>query len=156
MNNKTILHFNIILEGRVGKIQHPRLGAVAMLWNSLQLLFSLAFLFMPLYSLEKERLVHCELEALKVGTRLADVYNGPIEMEEWDIRVHQELLMEHLGFAPWMANGVYKSGGKTPKGISTSVLRERGGWAGKSNTSESPYWSLDNSWLYLMGDSTTR
>jgi hypothetical protein len=108
------------------------------------------------WGLLEERLVHCELEALKVGTRLADIYNGPIEDEEWDIRVHQEMLMEHLGFAPWMANGVYKSGGRTPKGIPTSVLRERGGWAGRSNVSESPYWALADSWLYLMGDSTTR
>lgn len=64
--------------------------------------------------------------------------------------------MEHLGFAPWMANGVYKSGGRTPKGLLTSTLRERGGWAGRSNVSESPYWALADSWLYLMGDSTTR
>ena len=107
-------------------------------------------------SLKQEKIVHCELEALKIGTRLSDIYNGPIEEEEWDIRVHQESLMEHLGFAPWMANGVYKSGGKTPKGIPTSILRERGGWAGLTNVSESPYWGLADSWLYLMGDSTTR
>jgi len=102
-----------------------------------------------------------------VGTRLSDIYNGPVEEEEWDIRVHQEQLMEHLGmlntrldsslhnmsshlnapniisymydskilytsgFAPWMAQGVWKSGGKTPNGIPTHILRERGGWAGR-------------------------
>ena len=48
------------------------------------------------------------------------------------------------------------SGGKTPRGVSTNVLRERGGWSGRANVSESPYWALADSWLYLMGDSTTR
>ena len=133
---------------------------VAQMMNSSYFLFSSLLLLLlttlPMHSLLHERLVHCELEALKIGTRLADIYNGPIEDEEWDQRVHQELLMEHLGFAPWMANGVFKSGGKTPKGISTSLLREKGGWAGRSNVSESPYWALADSWLYLMGDSTTR
>jgi hypothetical protein len=118
--------------------------------------FLILLLSRPTPALIEEKIVHCELEALKIGTRLADIYNGPVEDEEWDIRVHQEVLMEHLGFAPWMANGVYKSGGKTPKGLATSVLRERGGWAGRSNVSESPYWALADSWLYLMGDSTTR
>ena len=71
------------------------------------------FLLLNTQGLKEEKIVHCELEALKIGTRLADIYNGPVEEEEWDIRVHQELLMEHLGFAPWMAEGTWKSGSRS-------------------------------------------
>ena len=88
------------------------------------MLLGVLLLCFPVISrgLIEERIVHCEQEALKIGTRLSDIYNGPVEEEEWDIRVHQEMLMEHLGFAPWMANGVYKSGGKTPRGVLELII----------------------------------
>ena len=55
----------------------------------------------------------CEQLALKIGTLLADDFNAPISNEDADQRLHQNYLTEHLGFAPWMAGGVWKSGGKT-------------------------------------------
>ena len=91
--------------------------------------FCLTLLILISVDSKDEKIVHCELEALKMGTRLADIYNGPFEdtvtrtyiphltqlnpelhPKEWDMRVHQEQLMEHLGFAPWMADGTWKSG----------------------------------------------
>ena len=55
----------------------------------------------------------CEQTALNTGSKLADDFNSPIGNEDADQRLHQDYLTEHLGFAPWMAGGVWKSGGKT-------------------------------------------
>lgn len=51
----------------------------------------------------------CELEALSVGTRLADHYNSYDEDTEWDTRIHNDYLVEHLGFAGWIQLGLYKN-----------------------------------------------
>ncbi len=51
----------------------------------------------------------CELEALSVGTRLADHYNSYDEDTEWDTRIHNDYLVEHLGFAGWIQMGLYKN-----------------------------------------------
>jgi hypothetical protein len=51
----------------------------------------------------------CELEALSVGTRLADRYNMYDEQTEWDTRIHNDYLVQHLGFAGWIQMGTYKN-----------------------------------------------
>lgn len=58
------------------------------------------------------KLRECEQRSLGIGTRLADEYNAPLKGEEADSRLHQDYMTEHLGFAPWMAGGTWKSGGK--------------------------------------------
>lgn len=51
----------------------------------------------------------CELEALSVGTRLADHYSSFDEQTEWDVRIHHDYLVEHLGFAGWIQMGLWKN-----------------------------------------------
>jgi hypothetical protein len=51
----------------------------------------------------------CELEALTVGSMLADRYNSLDEATEWDVRIHNDFLTEHLGFAGWIQQGTWGS-----------------------------------------------
>jgi hypothetical protein len=51
----------------------------------------------------------CELEALSVGTRLADRYNMYDEQTEWDTRIHNDYVVQRLGFAGWIQMGTYKN-----------------------------------------------
>ena len=54
----------------------------------------------------------CEQNSLRIGTRLADEFNAPMGNEDADARLHQDYITEHLGFAPTMVGGMWKSGGK--------------------------------------------
>lgn len=119
----------------------------------------------------------CELEALSVGTRLADRYNMYDEQTEWDTRIHNDYVVQHLGFAGWIQMGTYKNTRLTaekqdapalhrvyshqlccisPYSSDVDILKQKGGWAGSKNISESAYWPLKNQWIYMMGDSTQR
>lgn len=51
----------------------------------------------------------CELEALNIGSRLADRYNSLDEETEWDTRIHHDYLTKHLGFAGWIQIGLWKN-----------------------------------------------
>jgi hypothetical protein len=51
----------------------------------------------------------CELEALNIGTRLADRYNSFDEKTEQDIRIHHDYLTKYLGFAGWIQIGLWKN-----------------------------------------------
>ena len=61
------------------------------------------------YKLLDKITTDCELEALSVGTRLADRYNMYDEDTEWDTRIHNDYLVEHLGFAGWIQMGTWKN-----------------------------------------------
>lgn len=65
--------------------------------------------FAKMYTLMDKITTQCELEALSVGTRLADHYNAYDEETEWDTRIHHDYLVEHLGFAGWIQMGLYKN-----------------------------------------------
>jgi hypothetical protein len=78
------------------------------------------------------------------------------EETEWDMRLHNDFLIEHLGFAGWIQGGIWGSGGKTPHGNHAPTLQREGGWQGFNNISHSSYWALEDKWLYMMGDSTKR
>lgn len=97
----------------------------------------------------------CEYSAMKLGSDMADIFNSPTGDEDWDQRTHQDFITEHLGFAPWMANGVHNSGGKTLSGSIAKDLVKSGGWLGNAIDS-SPYAILNHKWIYMLGDSTTR
>lgn len=96
----------------------------------------------------------CEYDALKLGTELADVYNAPDLSHDWFQRVYQNELVEKLGFAPWMANGIPGSG-KTLSGQNANELQKKSKWVG-SSMDTSPYSILNHKWIYMFGDSTTR
>lgn len=108
------------------------------------------------YQLIDKVQTQCELEAINYGTRLADQYQSFDENTEWDQRIHHDYLVEYLGFAGWIVNGLWKSGGVTAGGANAGALYEKGGWAGSKNVTESGYWALEDKWLYMMGDSTQR
>ena len=57
--------------------------------------------------------MECEYKALTIGTSLADHYNNFDEITDWDVRIHHDYLVEHLGFAGWIQSGLWKSGGLT-------------------------------------------
>jgi hypothetical protein len=61
------------------------------------------------YTLLNKLNTECELEALSVGTRLADRYNMYDEQTEWDTRIHNDYLVQHLGFAGWIQMGTWKN-----------------------------------------------
>lgn len=61
------------------------------------------------YKLINKHITDCELEALSVGTRLADRYNMYDEGAEWDTRIHNDYVVQHLGFAGWLQMGTYKN-----------------------------------------------
>ena len=126
----------------------------------------------------------CELEALHVGTRLADQFNMYDEDTEWDVRMHTEYMVEHMGFSGWIQAGLWKNTKLTAEHQNAPTLhqvlycyaeghecyftrsslflmilypyQQRGGWAGSKNISESAYWSFQDQWVYMMGDSTQR
>jgi hypothetical protein len=68
------------------------------------------------YSLINRVQTECETIALSIGTLLSDFYNSFDEATEWDMRIHHDFLVEHLGFAGWIQAGLWHSGGKTPHG----------------------------------------
>lgn len=96
----------------------------------------------------------CEFEALKLGTELSDIYNAPDLSHDWFHRVYQNEIVEKLGFAPWMANGIPGSG-NTLTGQNARDLHAKNHWVG-SSTDSSPYTILNHKWIYMFGDSTTR
>lgn len=107
------------------------------------------------YSLITRHQTECELESLSVGSALADRYNSMDEATEWDVRIHDDYLVERLGFAGWIQMGVSNSG-KTPHNQDAKELHTRGGWTGHTLIRNSSYWALEDQWLYMMGDSTER
>ena len=109
----------------------------------------------PINLLTKHQ-TECELESLTVGSILADRYNSHDEESDWDMRIHDDYMTEHLGFAGWIQMGTLNSGGKTALGMDAKTLHNRGGWAGKKLLNTSSYWALEDQWLYMMGDSTQR
>ena len=107
------------------------------------------------YGLITRHQTECELESLSVGTKLADSYNSLDEDTDWDVRIHEDYLVERLGFASWIQAGVSRSG-RTPLNQNAKELHTRGGWIGHSSIRNSSYWALEDQWLYMMGDSTQR
>lgn len=97
----------------------------------------------------------CELQAIGLGSEIADAFNAPIRNENWNQRVHQNRILELLGFAPWLASGVHGSGGKTLTNENARDIHAHHGWIGKAIT-DSPYRILNHKWIYMFGDSTTR
>mmetsp|Transcript_22325 Transcript_22325/g.37347 ORF Transcript_22325/g.37347 Transcript_22325/m.37347 type:complete len:394 (+) Transcript_22325:92-1273(+) len=108
------------------------------------------------HSLVDPIITACELEALSVGTRLADHYQSYDEATEWDVRIHDDYLVQYLGFAGWIQLGLYKNTHLTATKQDTHKLHQRGGWVGHNNVSQSAYWPFNNKWVYMMGDSTQR
>lgn len=90
---------------------------------TLLLLSSLAEDGKPYTLISREQTV-CEMQAVGLGSLLADYYNSFDEDTEWDMRIHHDFLAEHLGFAGWIQSGLWKSGGKTPFGQHAPELQK--------------------------------
>ena len=87
-----------------------------------------------------QHLSTCEYEALKLGSDFADIINSAVGSDGWDQRVHQEFIIDNLGFSP--------IGGKRH---GTHKLN-----SSKKSVDDSPYKILNHKWIYMFGDSTTR
>ena len=62
---------------------------------------------------ESGHIAKCEREVLRLGSEIADHFNAPIGDQDWDERIHQDFIAEHLGFAPMIAHGIQHSNGLT-------------------------------------------
>ena len=51
------------------------------------------------YGMIDKVLTDCEYEGLNVGSELADEFNAMDEATEFDVRVHSDYCVEHMGFA---------------------------------------------------------
>ncbi len=76
------------------------------------------------YTLINRIQTDCELEALSFGTRLGDAYNSYDEGTEWDVRMHNDFVAEHLAFSGWIQAGLWKSGGLTAEGNNAPTLQK--------------------------------
>jgi len=65
------------------------------------------------YNMISKVQTECEADALSIGTMLADRYNSFDEDTEWDMRIHNDFLVQYLGFAGWIQMGTWKSNGMT-------------------------------------------
>ena len=101
-----------------------------------------------------QKIAKCELDTLRLGSEIADVFNSLVGVEGWAERLHQDYIAEHLGFATFMSRGLHNTGSTLTKSDS-KLLQERGNWIGKS-VDQSPYKVLNHKWVYMFGDSTTR
>jgi hypothetical protein len=108
------------------------------------------------YSLITKRQTQCEVEALAIGSALADNYNSLDEETEWDSRMHSDYLAEYLGFFGLITQGVWGKAGRTSEFRDANKLQKAGKWLRQKNLTESAYWALENQWIYMMGDSTHR
>lgn len=97
----------------------------------------------------------CEFIALRYATGLADAFNAPDLNFDWSSRTYQDYIVQHLGFAPWMAHGVKGKGGKTLTEGDAKSLHTAEKWIG-APMDQSPYAVLNHKWIYMIGDSTTR
>lgn len=68
------------------------------------------------YKEYENHISHCEYSALRIASKICDLFNAPIDSEDWNERIHQDSIIEHLGFAPWLINGISYSNGKTLQG----------------------------------------
>jgi hypothetical protein len=100
----------------------------------------------------------CELEALNIGTRLADRFNSFDEKTEQDVKLHHDYLTKYMGFAGWIQGGTWKNTALTALKNNAPEVYRSGGWGGSSSKSvaDSSYWPLEDKWVYMMGDSTMR
>jgi hypothetical protein len=100
------------------------------------------------------KLSRCEYYAFKLGSDLADVINAPHSYEfDTSQRIFQDYVIENLGFAPWISDGV--SGGNSLTGKNAKELHRKGGWIDQG-INLTPYSILNHKWIYMFGDSTTR
>lgn len=95
------------------------------------------------------KLSRCEFASLRLGTELGDVFNAPDLDKDWNQRVHQDFIVENMGFAPWLAHG------QTLTNRNAKSVHSKKGWIG-TTTDKSPYGIINHKWIYMLGDSTTR
>ena len=74
------------------------------------------------YKEYENHISHCEYSALRIASKICDLFNAPIDSEDWNERIHQDGIIEHLGFAPWLINGISYSNGKTLQGKQTKSI----------------------------------
>lgn len=98
----------------------------------------------------------CEFNALRFATEFGDVFNAAAAHEiDTMERLYQDFIVKNLGFANYYILKGVNGTGRTWTGSSTRDLQEKGKWTSKL-IQETPYAVLENKWIYMIGDSTTR
>lgn len=97
---------------------------------------------------------YCEAEAMRVATRLVDIFNSYTSNSDWKDSYHCNYLTSHIAFDRDLLVG--RLAGRTSEGQFAVDLRRAGGWMNDTDILKSSYWSLKDQWVYLNGDSTSR
>ncbi len=98
-------------------------------------------------------LSRCEFYTLRLGSEITDIMNSLHNEYDTSERIFQDFIIENLGFAPWIAEGI--NNGKSLTGLLSHDLHKKGGWI-DHKIDESTYEILNHKWVYMYGDSTTR
>ena len=117
------------------------------MYTNESLLFLLFLVLVLITGLEHDNALirKCEVEAMRIGTTLADLFNAPGEKWGHDMRMHQLYLIENLGFyddIPHNDDDIHSK-------------RKASGWV-YEDIQKSRYWPFANKWIYIYGDSTSR
>jgi hypothetical protein len=93
------------------------------------------------YGMINRVLTECEYDAMSVGSKLGDAFHSFDESTELAECLSSDYIADNLGFLSHMHQ-------KKKKTITTTS-----GWTNCSKVSECRYWSLENKWVHIMGDS---
>ena len=93
------------------------------------------------YGMINRVLTECEYDAMTVGSKLGDAFHSFDEKTAISECLSSDYLSEHLGFESYMISKANNGKGK------------QNGWTNCSKISECKYWSLENKWVHILGDS---
>ncbi len=65
------------------------------------------------YGLINKVKTDCEFSSMTFGSMIVDSFNVFDEATERDVRIHQDNLVENLGFSGWIQSGLWKNTGLT-------------------------------------------
>ena len=100
------------------------------------------------YGLVNKIQTECEYDAMSVGSKLGDNYNSFDETTGLDKCLNNDYFIKNLGFVDYL-----QQRNTTTSGGSSSSSSSSYGWTNCSKVSDCKYASLENKWIYMIGDS---
>jgi hypothetical protein len=101
-------------------------------WPIWSLLIYISLIESAYIPIPSGHIAQCELIVMRYGSDMADTLNAPIGRQNWNQRTIQDAIVEKIGFAPWVANGVHGSNGVTLSGGNARAIHTNSGWIGKN------------------------
>ncbi len=92
------------------------------------------------YGMINRVLTECEYDAMTIGSKLGDTFHSFDEKTAIAECLTSDYLFENLGFVSHMN---YNANGKG----------KQNGWTNCSKVSQCKYWSLEDRWVHILGDS---